>query len=159
MITWRFWNADIRLCQDHALQTWVAVQEMNAAGHARPPAPAPRPRYTNDTGHVYYLRIGDRVKIGYTANLFARMASYPPNAEILLLRYGTRELERSEHARFGEHRTDGREWFHANERVLQMISEITEGVDTDWEPEWFQRRAHKPQKLTYGRRGGKCVDH
>lgn len=148
-VTYRFQRAGIFLCQEHALQTWATVEEMNRAGQvkAEPPAASePKPGYE---GSVYYLRIGDRVKIGHTTNLFNRLASYPPNTEILLIRRGTRELERREHIRFSEHRTDGREWFHANERVLQMISEITDSVDNEWEPEWFQRRTHKPQTVTH----------
>lgn len=149
-VPYRFWRENVFLCQDHALLAWATVERMNAAGQIRknPPEPKQEPK-TGYEGSVYYLRIGDRVKIGFTSNIFHRLTSYPPNMEILLIRHGSKDLEHREHIRFSEHRTDGREWFTANERVLQMISEITEDIDHDWEPEWFQRRAHQPQAVAY----------
>lgn len=160
-ISYRFWDAGIRLCQDHALQTWAAVQEMNSAGQLRSESATPtaRPKPTKGRGKVYYLRIGDRVKIGFTNDIFKRLASYPPTMEILAIREGTRELEHQEHIRFGEHRTDGREWFAANERVLQMVELVAAGTNRDWEQEWFQRRSHQPQQVAYRQLDGERASH
>lgn len=131
------------MCQEHAILIWAAVEHMRTAGTVEPKV-RPLPTASEIEGCVYYIRIGDRVKIGHTTNPSKRLATYPPQTEILALRRGSKELEHREHVRFSEHRTDGREWFHANERVLHMIAEIPD-VDHDWEPEWFQRRTHTPQ--------------
>jgi hypothetical protein len=159
-VPYRFWRENIYLCQDHALATWAAVERMNKTAQGIPVRRDTKPETVEGyEGSVYYIRLGDRVKIGFSTNLFERLSTYPPNMEILLIRRGSKDLEHREHIRFSEHRTDGREWFHANDRVLQMISEITDGIDHDWEPEWFQRRTHKPQVVIHRKLKGERSGH
>ena len=152
MISNRFHRAGIMICQEHALQTWATVEQMNASGPPIREEPKPKPQSNwKFEGYVYYIRVGDLVKIGHTIDLDRRLATYPPGMEILKIREGNRALEHSEHIRFSEHLSDGREWFQANDRVLQLISEIQSSVDDVIEPEDFQRRKHTPQVVHHRR--------
>ena len=68
------------------------------------------PRQTRDiAGVVYFILLGDRIKIGYTTDLDARMRVIP-HEEVLGTIPGTMRDERMYHAKFAKHRTTG-EWF------------------------------------------------
>jgi hypothetical protein len=58
---------------------------------------------------VYYVRVGDRIKIGFSAHLDARLRSLPVE-EVLGWESGDRGLEAHRHRQFAVHRT-AREWF------------------------------------------------
>lgn len=78
-------------------------------------------------GWIYYIRIDDRIKIGYSADVRQRMKSYPPHATLLAVHPGTRTLETETHAKFRNCRAAGREWFHA---APELEAHIAEMVDT-----------------------------
>lgn len=67
----------------------------------------------NNDGHVvYYLRFGDRIKIGTTGDLHQRLKQIPHD-ELLATEAGSTERERERHIQFTHLRVDGqREWFH-----------------------------------------------
>lgn len=62
---------------------------------------------------VYYLRFGDRVKIGTTSQLATRLTAIPYD-EILAVEPGGYAVERKRHLQFShlKARTSGQEWFH-----------------------------------------------
>lgn len=63
------------------------------------------------TDWIYYIRFGDRVKIGTSSNVKARLSTLPYDA-LLALEPGGVDLERRRHAEFAVHRVPGqREWF------------------------------------------------
>lgn len=63
------------------------------------------------TNWIYYLRFGDRIKIGTSSSLKARLSTLPYD-EVLALEPGSYDLERSRHDEFAPHLIDGqREWF------------------------------------------------
>lgn len=71
---------------------------------------------------VYYMRIGNRVKIGWTTNLDGRMATINPE-ELLTTEPGNRILERARHHQFKELRTHG-EWFRLEGLLVEHIEEL-----------------------------------
>lgn len=77
------------------------------------------------TGHVYYMRINGRIKIGYTANLRQRSRNYPPGTELLAIEPGTRELEKRRHDRFSRSLAEGREWFHESPALAEHIEQVS----------------------------------
>src|SRR5690606_22269051 len=85
------------------------------------------------TGHVYYMRINGRIKIGYTANLRQRSRNYPPGTELLAVEPGTRELERQRHARFSRSLAQGREWFAESDELMEHIRVLADahGIPAD----------------------------
>lgn len=71
---------------------------------------------------VYFIRNGDRVKIGYTTNLRGRVSalSLRPD-DICLLVHGSRPVEQALHKRFAEQRVGNTEWFHNTGGVAEYI--------------------------------------
>lgn len=85
-------------------------------------------------GFVYYLRVGERIKVGYSVDVKRRMRAYPPGSHLLAVEPGDRELECSRHQQFAGSRTDGREWFRPTPDLLELIDEL---VRTYGEPKRF----------------------
>jgi DNA-binding transcriptional MerR regulator len=80
------------------------------------PAPTP-PKVGNPC--VYYIRFGDRIKIGHSVDVLARLANLPHD-ELLAVEPGPIDLERLRHRQFGPHRIKG-EWFHPHPDLLSHI--------------------------------------
>jgi hypothetical protein len=112
------------LCFAHVLQivSQAMPQVVRAAASATPEAPvAVRMLAANDTkllaanSHdpvVYFIRNGDRVKIGTTRNLRGRVTTLSLRPEnVLLTIYGGADVERELHARFRDLRVGNTEWF------------------------------------------------
>lgn len=80
---------------------------------------------------VYYLRAGDRIKIGTSANPRSRLAQLSFD-ELLAFERGTRVLEQRRHAQFAAHRFGSGEWFAAHVDLLTHIDGLRAGVDDPW---------------------------
>ncbi|UFS59043.1 GIY-YIG nuclease family protein [Subtercola endophyticus] len=76
---------------------------------------------------VYYVRAGERIKIGTSANPRGRLAQLHFD-ELLAFERGDRHLERRRHAQFGAHRVAGSEWFAVHDELLQHIHLVAAGV-------------------------------
>lgn len=63
----------------------------------------------DEPGIVYYVRFGERVKIGTTIQLATRLRSIPHD-EVLAVEPGGVEMERRRHLQFADYRMKG-EWF------------------------------------------------
>lgn len=98
-------------------------------------------------GFVYYLRVGERIKVGYSVDVKRRMRAYPPGSQLLAVEPGDRELETQRHRQFAGSRTDGREWFRPTPDLLELVAEI---VQTYGEPRRFAhhyRRNEQPMRI------------
>lgn len=80
---------------------------------------------------VYYLRFGDRIKIGTSSNPKSRLASIVHD-ELLAFEPGGRILEQERHAQFASHRLDRSEWFSVHEDLLRHIRTVNVGGDDPW---------------------------
>lgn len=74
------------------------------------------------TSLVYYIRFGDRVKIGFTTNLSERLKAIPHD-EVLATETGTLSDERARHAEFAALRVKG-EWFRYEEPLVSHINSL-----------------------------------
>lgn len=109
-------GAPISVCKQHMhiAEKWLA--DTLAAKATAQVAPA---------GIVYYLRFGDRIKIGTTTNLRNRLQSLPHD-EVLVTEPGDRDLEQMRHAQFGHARVSKRgEWFHMHPDLMSHIDMLT----------------------------------
>ena len=77
---------------------------------------------------VYYLRFGDRVKIGTTTNPRQRFAALR-HEEVLAFERGDRRLEQRRHAEFPAERHGRSEWFELTDRLRAHIDTLAGGVD------------------------------
>jgi hypothetical protein len=104
---------------------WLcAVCEWKAGEH--PDADTPPPR----VDVVYYIRLGDRIKIGTSAGPRSRLAQLPHD-EVLAFERGGRALEQRRHAQFSGYRLGG-EWFSANDELAEHVRMLAAGVDDPW---------------------------
>lgn len=69
---------------------------------------------------VYYMRIGNRVKIGYTANLRQRLNAINPE-ELLATEQGGPKREAERHQQFAHLRVHG-EWFRYEGALVEHVS-------------------------------------
>ncbi len=75
---------------------------------------------------VYYLRHGERVKIGTTANPRQRFAAIW-NEEVLAFERGDRRLEQRRHEQFATDRFPGSEWFRLTPPLAAHVEAVAAG--------------------------------
>lgn len=99
-----------------------AIEEQRAAAHnkaaRRPPV-------------VYYVQVGELIKIGHTSLLRQRMASYPPISRLLATEPGGVALERQRHQQFAELLCHGDEWFSPAPTLLDHINALRAKADAE----------------------------
>lgn len=127
------------LCVDHAIAVRDAVESNESAVisnaqvravHRRTVEAANEARLAQSRGEqpgwIYYLSVGDRVKIGFSTNVRRRMRQYPPSSHLLAVHPGTPDLEVEMHRRFAGSRAAGREWFNRSTDLLEHIDQVVE---------------------------------
>jgi hypothetical protein len=77
---------------------------------------------------VYYLRFGDRVKIGTTGNPRQRFAALR-HEELLAFEPGDRTVEHRRHVEFADDRLGTSEWFELSPRLSAHIAALAAGRD------------------------------
>jgi hypothetical protein len=83
--------------------------------HKKPPKKGPQP-------WVYFIRVGDRVKIGTSVDPANRAVSLSLRVkDVLAVIEGDQKLERQLHKRFEQHRIDDTEWFHWCDEIANWI--------------------------------------
>lgn len=125
------------ICARHAILVYRHLQDLVEMANATPEARAAAAlrmlegdraeqarREASPSWCVYYLRIGDVIKIGTTSNLAQRLANYPPMAELLARERGGPELEVQRHTQFAGLLRHGKEWFAADAKLLDFIASI-----------------------------------
>lgn len=85
----------------------------------------PRSTGVRHPGHVYFILVGDKVKIGYSARpldrLRALQTSHPDKLHILATLPGSQKTEGRLHERFDRYKVRG-EWFHFTPEIRQFIN-------------------------------------
>lgn len=135
-------KADVPLCTQHALRAWMllnrAVQEdldgarglAKAADREREFFAEQRRQKREATardrrpGHVYYLRLDGRIKIGWSSDLKQRLSTYAPTATLLATHAGTLHDEQELHRTFAYCRTHGREWYDPSPGLMDHIETV-----------------------------------
>lgn len=75
-------------------------------------------------GFVYYLEVGERIKVGFSADLKRRMRQYPPGSRLLAIEPGDYDVELRRHRQFVGSKTEGREWFRPTSDLLEHIATL-----------------------------------
>lgn len=101
-------------------------QAREMAAPCKPPAPL-RP-----TGHVYFLKAGNSVKIGFSTNVKGRLRTIqtgcPSTAIIVKVVKGTVKTEAAFHKRFSEYRQIG-EWFDLRGRLARYLDRCVFAIE------------------------------
>jgi hypothetical protein len=77
---------------------------------------------------VYYLRFGERVKIGTTFNPRQRFGALL-HEELLAFELGDRVVEQQRHREFADDRLGTSEWFALTPRLRAHIDALADGHD------------------------------
>lgn len=93
---------------------------------------------------VYYLQMGDIIKIGFTTNLATRVRTYPPHAEVLAIEPGGREVEVERHQQFKAHLTAGNEWFRMGDDLMAHVAAMRTEHGSPASADMPRRRRHHP---------------
>lgn len=83
-------------------------------------------RKPTSVGEIYFVRIDDLVKVGWTSKLADRIRSYGPKAELLVNYPGTRADEAALHRQLTPARFKGREWYRETDIIQAFIAEALE---------------------------------
>lgn len=117
---------DLQICATCAFMVWNVMAPLR--GFAAMPkwqseVHGGRPPESRDpvTGHVYYIRRGDLIKIGFTTDLNKRMMSHLPD-EVLAVEPGSYALEASRHRQFATLRHGRGEWFKDDPALREHIA-------------------------------------
>lgn len=84
-----------------------------------------------EPGMIYYLKVEDQVKIGFTTDLDSRLKAYPPMAKLLATHPGTFATERDMHSRFAAHLAGRKEWFAVHPELESHISAVRKQFKQD----------------------------
>lgn len=76
---------------------------------------------------VYYVQIGEHIKIGYTSRLKARMKTYPITRRLLAVEAGGLSIEKQRHNQFKQYLDQGNEWFKPGPELLVHINTLRLG--------------------------------
>lgn len=102
-----------------------------AARAASTPSPDEWPRKRSV---VYYVRIADRVKIGYTTYLPARISQLRVDRDaVMAVEAGWRDKEAERHAQFADERIGRREDFNPSRRLLTFVEALRHQHGDPWE--------------------------
>lgn len=76
-----------------------------------------------EAGVVYWLQIGDLIKVGFTTNFKTRRASYPPDHRVLAIEpQATRSLEAKRKQQFRHLVAHGQEWLRPAPELIAHIN-------------------------------------
>jgi hypothetical protein len=79
---------------------------------------------------AYFLEVGQRVKIGYTTNLYARLRAFGLRIEnVVLLLEGGPKVERELHRMFARYRVGDTEWFSLAGDLGEYVNDARRRMD------------------------------
>lgn len=154
------------VCIHHGLQIYgdlcMVTDEKREELAARPPmTAADRERFDQmqadqlsrrrqQWGQIYYIRLNDVIKIGWTSNLHGRLVDYNPGAVLLCHHAGTRADERDLHRSFKPLRVHGREWYDGNAAII--LDHVAAMVEKHGQPT-VKLNMRPPRKAVTAKRG------
>lgn len=138
------------LCHEHAEGIWAAMDaDLRESGMLNEARKAYRTRQKSEgklkpkpaEGYIYYLRVGEHIKIGYAANLEKRLSSYPPDVDLLAVEPGTMKDEHQLHRTFKSFRASGREWYDPRPVLMDHIAKVAKNKRHTWwdDAEWRRK--------------------
>lgn len=146
-------DKSLPLCDHHATVAWRQIQsrkgdplimrttaEVDAElrhRQATKEAEAAARRKADRNGHMYFVRINDLIKIGWTRNLGRRLKEYGAGAELLCHYPAHADEETALHRQLRPSLAKGREWYHHDDVVSMHIADTLKRhgsprVTADW---------------------------
>lgn len=101
------------------------------------------------SGDIYFVRVGDLVKVGWTRDLWQRLKSYGASAELLVSYPGTRNDETNLHRQLTPARAKGREWYEDGAIIAKFLDEALAKYGS---PPALDGMWTKPKQIVAGKR-------
>jgi hypothetical protein len=122
------------ICADHAIRLYRRMREMIEEAHSQglmqplvldQILTEMRAETNNAQCRVYYIQVGDLIKIGYTArSVKDRLRAYPPGSELLAVERGGTTVEAQRHHQFRHLLAERKEWFRPGADLLDHIATL-----------------------------------
>lgn len=138
----------LTFCDDHiTLIVGMVVEHENKRWDVQPLRVAASQVPESKPGWIYYIQVGERIKVGYTANLRRRFGQYPPGSVLLAAHPGRKADETVLHSMLTLSRSEGREWYALTDEMAGHIrGVIAKHGDPPAVKEWTTpHRAHAMQ--------------
>lgn len=126
---WTAWGFDLLLLFSLTITTWAGwMRSASPALESRAPEDAAAVRWQIPSGKhdslVYFIRNGNRMKIGITTELKRRIRTLALRSEnIALLLSGDRRFERQLHGQFSDLRVGNTEWFAYEGALAKYVTD------------------------------------
>ena len=101
-------------------------------------------------GWIYYIHVGDVIKIGFSTDVKRRLRSYPPGTPLLAMHPGTKQLETELHRQFASSRAAAREWFLDTPEMREHIKTVNEQFGEPDRARYEWRDQHRRRNLKAG---------
>jgi hypothetical protein len=75
-------------------------------------------------GRIYYVEVGDLIKVGFSTRMTERLAMFPPGSVLLASHEGTLNDEAVIHDTLAPWRAAGNEWYHPSPEVLAHVDAV-----------------------------------
>ena len=76
--------------------------------------------------HIYIIKAGGLIKIGFSRNVRRRLRQYTPGTEVLAVAPGSPSIEKYLHRKFAHLLDSGREWFKDSEPIRTLVKELND---------------------------------
>jgi hypothetical protein len=123
-------GAPFSICHRHAGDIYAFVSDLVAEHAPRvhdentANVASARARIAARPSVVYYVEVGDLIKIGTTVSLERRLRGYPPTARLLAVEPGGMAEEAQRLRQFNRALVAGREWFLPVQDLVDHIAEV-----------------------------------
>jgi hypothetical protein len=126
------------ICSHHAIKVFVELRDRLASVKNDPVVYLSRmfdmldderareAKHNPTDGLVYYVAIGEHIKIGFSRDVRQRMRQYPPHRKLLAVEPGSMTLEHQRLREFAEYLDSGNEWFRMGSRLMDHIQGLRE---------------------------------
>jgi hypothetical protein len=160
---------ELPICDKHAAVVWnqlvtyhrksralgaaiADVNEMVAARRKREDEADKVTFMAREDGHIYFIRLGGMIKVGWTRDLWQRVKSYGASAELLASYPATRSDETNLHRQLRPALAKGREWYEDGPIVAAFVAEV---LDKYGEPPAVDWLWTQPKRVVAGKRVGR----
>lgn len=140
---------DVALCYNHV----VAVAAMYSDDCVEWNRNRRKEERSEQLGCLYFVRVGERIKVGWSRSPRSRLRQYPPGSEVLATQFNLLiAAEEAMHVRLTQWRDAGREWYRDCPEVRAAAAEIVAEHGKPEQIRWGtgQRRGRQTINATRG---------
>lgn len=159
-------RTELPICHRHAAVVWKSLVDFHVgrgafieaiadvndalAERAKAKAEGDKKAFLERTdGDIYFIRLNDMIKVGWTRDLRGRVRAYGASAELLAYYPATRDDETALHRQLRPALAKGREWYHDGPILNRFIADA---VEKHGEPKPIDLGWTEPKETVGGKR-------